>query len=225
MRVLIACEESQTVCKAFRSEGHEAYSCDIKPTTGDRPEWHIIKDVLYVLAHPREYDVFDMMIAHPPCTYLCVTGNKWFKPEFKDRFPDRQQQREDAIAFFMALINAPIDRIAVENPVGIMSTVYRKPDQYIQPWQFGDRAVKKTGLWLKNLWPLVPTKIVEPEYVVYKSRLNKEGTSKYPTNWSGQIKRTRMPMLWKMSPSNERTRLRSKTYEGVAQAMAKQWSK
>jgi len=218
MRVLVACEESQVVCKTFRAYGHTAYSCDLVECSGGYPDWHIKDNVLKHLN-----DGWDLMIAHPPCTYLCVTGNKWFLPEYKDRFPNRAEQREEAVEFFMSLANAPIDRIAIENPICIMSTRWRKPDQIIQPYQFGDTAVKKTCLWLKNLWPLVPTKLVEPEYVVYKSRTKKSGSSKYPTNWAGKIKETKMPMLWKMSPNEERTRLRSQTYQGIANAMAQQW--
>jgi hypothetical protein len=216
MKVLVACECSGVVRDAFIALGHDATSCDIQPT--DRPGPHIEGDVLKVLA-----DGWDLMIAHPPCTYLCVTGNKWMKPEFKDRFPNRAKQREDAVAFFMALANAPIPRIAVENPICIMSTRWRKPDQIIQPWQFGDKAVKKTCLWLKGLPPLFHTNIVTPEYVTYKSRTHKSGKSKYPTLWAGKTKTTNMPMLWKMGPCPERQKLRSVTFQGIANAMAKQW--
>jgi hypothetical protein len=203
VKVLIACEFSQIVCKAFRDKGHEAYSCDILPTEG-RPEWHIKDDVL---AHLN--DGWDMLIGHPDCTYLTVTGNKWMKPEFRERFPNRLQQREDAVTFFLLLANAPVEKICLENPVSIISSRWRKPDQYIQPWQFGDRAVKKTGLWLKNLPLLIPTNIVEPEYHIYNSTTHKSGKSKYPLQWALTGKRN-----W---------RDRARTYLGIAYAMAEQW--
>jgi len=130
MKVLVACEESQAVCIAFRNKGHEAYSCDILPCSGGHPEWHLQDDVLKVLGGPG----FDLMLAFPPCTDLAVSGAAWFERKRKDG----SQQR--SIDFFMALVNADIPKIAIENPVGIMSTVYRKPDQVIQPWQFGDGA-------------------------------------------------------------------------------------
>lgn len=203
MKILIACEESQTVCKAFRDRGIEAYSCDIQECSGAHPEWHITGDALKE-AYSGKYDA---MIAHPPCTFLTVTGNKWMKPEFRDRFPDRPQQREDAIEFFMALYNAPIDNIAVENPVGIMSTTFRKPDQYVHPYHFGDPHSKKTGLWLKGLPKLKHTEIVEPEMYTYKDG--------------------RKDPIWHVEsmklPPAERSRVRSKTFQGMADQMAKQW--
>lgn len=203
MRVLVACEESQTVCKTFRELGHEAYSCDVLDCSGGHPEWHIKDDVLEHLN-----DGWDLMIAHPPCTYLTVTGNRWFKPEYKDRFPNREQQREDGAKFFLALANAPISHIAIENPLGIMSTRWRKPDQIIQPYQFGHVEAKKTCLWLKNLPRLTPTKIMEPEYTTFKS-------GKRMATWYTNAIRL---------PKEERERLRSKTFEGIARAMAEQWS-
>ena len=202
MKILVACEESQIVCKAFRVKGHEAFSCDIQPTSGTHPEYHIQGDVMEQLDKG-----WDMMIAHPPCTYLCVSGNKWFKPEFRERFPTRQQDRKDAIEFFMKLVNAPIKKVAIENPVCIMSSRWRKPDQIIQPWQFGDKEIKKTCLWLKNLPQLMPTKIVEPEYKIYNSSTKKSGKSKYSLLWT---KRTD-------------SKYRSKTFQGIADAMANQW--
>lgn len=219
-----------TMC--FRRRGHEAYSCDTLPTEGF-DQWHIQDDVLKHLG-----DGWDLMIAHPPCTYLCVTGNKWYNDQYRDRFPDRAEQRESAVEFFMALVNAPIPRIAIENPVCIMSTRYRPADQIIQPWQFGDRHLKKTCLWLKNLPKLrfgsevqmafgetLPpqSEIVEPEFVVYHSRTKKEGTSKYPLAWAGKIKETKFPMLRKASPGPERAADRSRTFPGIANAMAEQW--
>ena len=150
VKILIACEESQAVTNAFRNKGHEAYSCDIQDCSGGHPEWHIQGDVLEQLK--KEWD---MVIAFPPCTYLTVTGNKWMKPEFKDRFPTRQKDRQDAIKFFIEIANSKCGKIAIENPVGIMSTEYRKPDQIIQPYYFGDEAKKTTCLWLQGLHPLL----------------------------------------------------------------------
>ena len=198
MRVLIACEESQTVCKAFRKRGHEAYSCDLEPCSGGHPEWHIQEDVLKIIYNSvRSYGVrWDMMIAFPPCTHLAVSGARYFEQKRKD---GRQQE---AIDFFMAHINAPIDKIAVENPVGIMSTEYRKPDQIIQPWMFGDDASKKTCLWLKGLPILLPT------HSSWKKRYSNQTPS-------GQNK---------LGPSPDRARLRSITYPGIAEAMAEQWN-
>ena len=204
MKILVACEESQTVTKALRSLGHEAFSCDLEPCSGGHPEWHIQGDAL-IEAYSGEYG---MMIAHPPCTYLTVTGNKWMKPEFRDRFPDRPQQREDAIEFFIKLYNAPIDKIAIENPVGIMSTRFKKPTQYVHPYFFGDPHSKKTGFWLKGLEKLVKTNVVEPEMYTYKDG--------------------RKDPMWHIEsmklPAKERTKARSKTFPGIAQAMANQWA-
>lgn len=203
MKVLVACEFSQTVTKAFREKGHEAYSCDIVDCEFN-PEWHIKGDASLIINQG-----WDLMIAHPPCTYLTVTGNKWMKPEYRDRFPDRPKQREDAIAFFKMLYEADIPKIAIENPIGIMSTVLRKPDQIIQPYQFGHSASKSTCLWLKGLPNLKPTNIVEKgEFITYKSgkRMSKwyaEAASKSP---------------------EERAKIRNRTFQGIADAMADQWS-
>ena len=133
MKILVACEESQVVTIALRKVGHEAFSCDLLPCSGGHPEWHIQEDVLKHLGGG-----WDMMIAHPECTRLTVTANKWYKPEFADRFPNIQQEREEAVDFFMRLATADIPRIAIENPIGIMSTRWKKPSQIIQPYQFGD---------------------------------------------------------------------------------------
>ena len=211
MKILVACEFSGIVREAFKAKGHDAWSCDLLPT--EREGQHIQGDVLGILN-----DGWDLMIAHPPCTYLCVTGNKWFKPEYKDRFPDRPQQREDAVRFFMALAKAPIPKIAIENPVCIMSTKWRKPDQIIQPYYFGDPHLKKTCLWLKGLSKLAhysedtlthKKTHIEPAFVTYKSRTKKSGSSKYPLAWSGKA-------TWK---------IRSTTFQGIADAMAEQWGK
>ena len=229
MKVLVACEESQRVCMAFREKGHEAYSCDILLCSGGHPEWHIKGDVRPLLnpdvvtrSDCQYYGFYfktqdgighklkgkwDLIIAHPPCTYLTLAGNKWFKPEFADRFPDRQKQRKEAIDFFMAIANADCDKIAIENPVGVMSSQWRKPDQYIEPYMFGDTEKKKTGLWLKGLPLLKPTNIVEPVIIHCKSGANEP----------------RWHMETMHLPKEERSRVRSQTFIGIAKAMAEQW--
>lgn len=231
--VLIACEESQTVCKAFRKLGFNAYSCDILPCSGGHPEWHLHCDVIGVIRDKKgiletgeEFVLdgeWDLMIAHPPCTYLSVSGARWYyHPEDKDlpieqrrphpNFPTRAQDRKEAIEFFLALANADIPRIAIENPVGIMSKLYRKPNQIVQPYWFGDEATKTTCLWLKNLPNLVPTKMVgKGERVVLSSgkSLPKWYSDSFNTKISTEMRRT----------------LRSKTFQGFADAMAEQWSK
>jgi hypothetical protein len=200
MKILIACEFSGIVRDAFKAKGHDAWSCDLLPT--EREGNHIQGDVLEILD-----DGWDMMIAHPPCTYLTVTGNKWFKPEYKERFPTREQDRKDAIEFFMALANAPIPKICIENPIGIMSSLWRKPNQIIQPYQFGHTEAKKTCLWLRGLMPLEPTKLVEPEYITFKS-------GKRMAKW--YVDAVKLPKA-------ERSKLRSRTFQGIADAMADQW--
>lgn len=216
MKVLVACEESQRVCIAFRERGHEAYSCDIQEPSGGHPEWHILGDALRAIedgqvttmdGKTRDIGRWDLLIAHPPCTYLTAAGNKWFKPEFSDRFPDRQKQRKEAVNFFMAIANADCDRIAIENPVGIMSSQWRKPDQYIEPYMFGDPEKKKTGLWIKGLPLLKPTNIVEPVIIHCKSGANEP----------------RWHMETMHLPKEERSRVRSQTFPGIAEAMAEQW--
>ena len=195
MKVLIACEESQEVCKAFREIGHEAYSCDILPCSGGHPEWHIQDDVLKHLD-----DGWDLMIAHPPCTHLAVSGARWFK---EGRKPISLQ--EEALEFVKKLLNADIKHIAVENPVGAISSRIRKPEQIIQPYMFGDSFSKKTCLWLKNLPKLVPTNIVDKgEFTTYSSG-------------------RRMPTWYAKARGNGK--LRSKTFKGIAKAMAEQWGK
>ena len=181
MKILVACEESGVVRDAFIALGHDAWSCDILPRVHSR---HITGDVRLVLDRG-----WDMMIAFPPCTDICVSGARHFAAK---RTNGRQQR---GIDFFMAMVNAPIERIAVENPIGIMSTIYRKPDQIIQPWQFGHGETKATCLWLKNLSPLTPTQVV-----------------------AGRVAR-----VHRMPPSPSRSRLRSQTYPGIAKAMATQW--
>ena len=151
---------------------------------------------------------WDMMIAFPTCTYLTVTGNKWFKPEYADRFPNRGRDRELAIEFFMSLVNAPINKIAIENPVGVMSRIYRKPDQIITPCMFGHKEPKKTCLWLKNLPKLQPTEIVLPEYHITKSGKRLPKWYAYADKSKGQ---------------EHRAKIRSRTFQGIADAMASQW--
>ena len=185
MRILIACEESQAVCKEMRRLGHEAYSCDIIPCSGGHPEWHLQVDALELLKMQ-----WDMIIAFPPCTNLSVSGAR----HFKEKQADGRQQA--SIEFFMQFANADCKKIAIENPIGIMSTRYRKPDQIIQPWQFGHGETKVTCLWLKGLPKLQPTDIVK-----------------------GREQR-----IWKMPPGPERAKLRSKTFPGIARAMAEQWA-
>jgi site-specific DNA-cytosine methylase len=158
LRILVACEESQAVTKEFRKLGHEAYSCDILPCSGGHPEWHYQQDVNELLK-----DKWDLIIAFPPCTYLTVTGNRWFNVEkYGDKALKRIEDRKEAIDFFMLFANANCEHIAIENPVGIMSTEWRKPNQIINPYQFGDPFEKKTCLWLKGLPELKPTNVVEP---------------------------------------------------------------
>ena len=192
MRVLVACEESQEVCKAFRALGHEAYSCDIQPCSGEFTQWHIQVDALELLKIR-----WDMIIAHPPCTDLAVSGARWFAEKRAD---GRQQA---AIDFFMQFVNADCEHIAVENPVSIMSTQYRKPDQIIQPWMFGHPEKKATCLWLKGLPPLVPTNDVSD----YMKTLPKNQQERFHY----------------LPPSPDRAKLRSKTFFGIARAMAEQW--
>jgi site-specific DNA-cytosine methylase len=180
MKVLVACEYSGKVRDAFKAKGHDAWSCDLLPT--DVEGQHIQGDVLDVLDQG-----WDLMIAHPPCTHLAVSGARWFK--------DKQQEQQEALDFVSALLNAPINKIALENPISIISTKIRKPDQIVQPWQHGHGETKATCLWLKNLPKLEPTNVV-----------------------SG-----RKPRVHMMPPSKDRWKLRSETYSGIAKAMAEQW--
>lgn len=221
LRVLVGCEESQEVCKAFRALGHEAYSCDLQECSGEKPEWHLQMDVFDAIKNIRP----DLFIGFPPCTRLTVTANKWYKPEFRNRFPNILEERELAKDFFMKLINAPAYRIAIENPVGIMSTYYRKPDQIIQPFYFGHATSKRTCLWLKNLPRLIHSSKqnlfdarthVEPVYFMAAGK-RYSGTA-YSTSSARALNH-----LDFLSPSKDRARLRSKTFPGIAKAMAEQW--
>jgi hypothetical protein len=183
MKILVACEYSGTVRDAFIRKGHDAMSCDLLPT--DKPGPHYQGSVLDIIGNG-----WDLMIAHPPCTYLCSSGLHWNK-----RRPERAAQTEQALQFVRLLLDADIPKIALENPIGCISTRIRKPDQTVQPWQYGHGEVKATCLWLKGLKKLIPTKIVEG----------------------------RNPRMWKLPPSADRWKIRSTTYQGIADAMAEQW--
>lgn len=205
MKVLIACEESQEVCKAFRARGHEAYSCDIQEPSGGHPEWHILGDALKALEGGQiatmdgvTHDVgkWDLLIAHPPCTHLAVSGARWFTEGKKPL-----SLRYEAAAFFMKFVEADIPQIAIENPVCVMSTLYRKPDQIINPWQFGHPEQKKTCLWLKNL------AILEETDNVYEHMLTLPPKLREKNHWMG----------------SGHSKERSKTFPGIAKAMSEQW--
>ena len=198
MKVLIACEESQAVCKEFRSLGHEAYSNDILDQSGGHPEWHLKGDVRDYL-----YNDWDLIIAFPPCTDLASSGAAWFKQKQLD---GRQQA---SIEFFMLFTKLDCPKVVIENPIGIMSSQYRKPDQIIQPYEFGDPYEKRTCLWIKGLPLLRPTNIVQPEpRAIYQS--GKTMPKWYADAWG--------------KPKAERSKIRSKTFPGIAKAMAVQWS-
>lgn len=210
MRVLVACEESQAVTIEFRKLGIEAFSCDIQDCSGGHPEWHLKEDVLKVIN-----DGWDMMIGFPPCTHLAVSGAAWFEEKRKD---GRQQE---GIDFFMALVNAPIEKIAIENPVGIMSKIYRKPDQVIHPYYFGDPFSKTTCLWLKNLPKLYHNK--HPNlFDEYVTHTDKGEFIEYVEKKTGKVKR--MAKWYNDARSGEHGKNRSKTFPGIAKAMATQWS-
>ena len=204
-KMLIACEESQAVTKEFRRLGHESYSCDILPCSGGHPEWHLQSDVTEILK-----EEWDMIIAFPPCTYLTVTGNRWFNiKKYGDKAIKRHADRKDAINFFM-LFATSANKVAIENPIGVMSSEWRKPDQIVNPYEFGDPYEKKTCLWLKGLPKLKTTNIVKPpERTKFKS--GRTMPSWYAEAWS--------------LPKEERAKLRSKTFPGIAKAMATQWGK
>lgn len=205
MRILIACEESQEVTKRLRSKGHEAFSCDILPCSGGKPEWHLQQDVTELLKKK-----WDMIIAFPPCTYLTVTGNRWFNIErYGEKAIKRHADREEAIDFFMMFANADCDRIVIENPVGVLSTEWRKPNQIVNPYQFGDPFEKKTCLWIKGLPNLEPTNIVKPP------KRTEFASGKTMPAWYADA--------WKQ-PKEERAKLRSKTFPGIAEALAVQFT-
>ena len=228
MKILVACEESQTVCKAFREKGHEAYSCDIIDCSGGHPEWHIKQDVLPLLNGNCNFETtdgtahfitgkWDMIVAFPPCTHLAVSGAAWFEKKRADG------SQAEGIEFFAQFLQADCDKIAIENPVGIISGDYipkwfpnlaekynlpQKPTQKIHPWQFGDSFEKTTCLWLKGLPCLTPTNIVDKgEFIVHKS-------GKKKPKWFADAFRL---------PPEERAKVRSKTFPGIARAIAEQW--
>lgn len=195
MKVLVACEFSGIVRDAFISQGHDAISCDLLPSESPGP--HIQGDVLDVLAYRAPE--FDLMIAHPPCTHLAVSGARWFK--------EKRAEQEEALNFVIKLLTAPIPKIALENPISIISTRVRKPNQIVQPWWFGDDASKATCLWTKGLPALIPTAVVPPRFVNGKPRWGNQCDS-------GQNR---------LGPSEDRWKERSRTYPGFALAMATQW--
>lgn len=217
-KVLIACEESQRICTSFRELGFEAYSCDLESCGGDHPEWHIQQDVLPLLMGGRSFVTadgtshtidgsWDLIIAHPPCTYLTNTGNRWFNEEkYGDKARERKKLREEAANFFLEFTRTSAKHWAIENLIGYMNTHYRKPDQIIQPYEYGDPARKATCLWLYNLPLLKPTNIVEPKLQYLKS---------------GKT----IDLEYSNAPKSIRAKLRSRTYPGIAKAIAEQWSK
>lgn len=198
MRVLVACEYSGRVREAFRRVGHLAYSCDLLPSEDNSPH-HFQKDLFYVVDN---YGPFDLIVAHPPCTYLCGSGLHWNK-----KVPGRSEKTQEAVEFVEAIMSLDATYIALENPVGCLSSMYRKPDQIIQPYWFGEDASKKTCLWLKGLPKLVPTSMVEGRLVDGKRR------------WANQTDSGQN----KLGPSKDRWKERSRTYQGIANAMADQW--
>ena len=221
MKILVACEESQRVTIEFRKLGHEAYSCDLIDCSGNHPEWHIKGDVssllngnsIFQTVDGIEHKIigkWDMIVAFPPCTYLTLSGNRWYNYEkYGEKAIQRMLDRNAAINFFMTIANADCDKISIENPVGVMSTMWRTPDQIIQPYQFGDPYEKRTCLWLKGLPKLKPTKIVEiPDRIKFKS-------GKSMATWFAET--------WKL-PKEQRALVRSKTFPGIAEAMARQWN-
>lgn len=229
MKVLVACEESQAVCKAFRELGHEAYSCDIIECSGGHPEWHIRQSVLPLLNGNCTFETqdglkhalwskWDLIIAHPPCTYLTLTGNRWFDAvKYGYDAQKRWDDRCIAICFFLAIAYADCERIVIENPIGVMSRYFRKPDQIVQPWQFAttneEKAVKSTCLWLKGVNPLHPFHKEKPE-MAYHEWTTPDGKCKRQSLWYYNTR---------CLPHSERAKAASKTFPGIAKAMAEQW--
>lgn len=225
MKVLVACEESQRVCTAFRERGHEAYSCDVIECSGGHPEWHIKENCLSIIGggtkfstcDKQEHEIdglWDLIIAHPPCTYLTVSGNSWFSEErWNAHARSRYMGRLDAIKFFMEFVQCRAKRVAIENPVGIMSSVYRKPDQIIQPYEYGHPYTKKTCMWLRNLPLLKPTDILEKTETGWENQCFTNG--KY-SGFGGDFGK----IAWN---DPESAKIRSKTFPGIAKAMAEQW--
>jgi hypothetical protein len=208
-KVLIACEESQAVTIAFRRLGFEAFSCDILPSTGGHPEWHYQQDVFEVINKG-----WDLMIAHPPCTYLSVSGAKHLYNKDGSPNEERYNNQRQALLFVKQLMDANIKHIAIENPISVISTKLCKPDQIVQPYWFGDSASKSTCLWLKNLPKLEPTDMVDKGQ--FKEWIGKNGKTKKQPMWYYEA-------LTKAKTTEERRGLRSKTFQGIADAMANQW--
>jgi hypothetical protein len=208
-KVLIACEESQAVTIAFRKLGFQAFSCDILPCTGGHPDWHYQQDVFEVINYG-----WDLMIAHPPCTYLSVSGAKHLYNKDGSPNEERYNNQRQALLFVKQLMDANIKHIAIENPISVISTKLCKPDQIVQPYWFGDSASKSTCLWLKNLPKLEPTYIVDKGQ--FKEWIGKNGKTKKQPMWYYEA-------LTKAKTTEERRGLRSKTFQGIADAMAKQW--
>ena len=224
MNVLIACEESQRVCVEFRRLGYRAFSCDIIHSSGGHPSWHIKHDVISLLNGHCEFITedgeihhirkeWDLIIAHPPCTYLTVSGNRWFNiDKYGNKARERIIKRNSAYKFFMKIARANCEHIAIENPIGFMNTHYKKPTQIIQPYMFGDNARKSTCLWLKNLPCLVPTNIVNPGEIL-------DGGYSVNAHADGRDNEGK----WLKFNDPELAKLRSKTFPGIARAMATQW--
>ena len=211
LKVLVACEESQATCKELRALGCEAYSCDLLPCSGGRPEWHIQGDAL-VEAYSGKYD---LMVAHPPCTYLAVSGARWLYNKDGSKNLERWENQEEGLNFVRKLMDAPIEHIAIENPISVISSHIRKPDQIVHPYHFGDSISKSTCLWLKNLPLLEHTNIVSKgEFVEWKCK--KTGKTKRQAKWY-------LDALAQAKTKQERQTLRSKTFPGMARAMATQW--
>ena len=219
MNVLVACEESQTVTKKLRRKGHRAFSCDIQKCSGGHPEWHIFQDVLPVLNGDCKFNLengeteeikgkWDVIIAHPPCQFLTNTGNPYLNVEkWGEKAIQRAKDREKAFEFFMEFANADCDKICIENPIGYPNTHYRKPNQIIQPWQFGHPFTKATCLWLKGLEPLTPFVTEKPancKSYAWETMIDERGKT---ISWNSELSR----------------KLRSKTFDGVAEAMVEQW--
>lgn len=219
MKILVACEESQAVTKEMRKIGHEAYSCDVIDQSGGHPEWHIMQDVLPLLNGRCEFTTqdgkhhsianrWDMIIAHPPCTRLCTTSQRWLYYGDKEYRKRKISEQQKAIVFFMMFALADCEKIAVENPVGIMSSAYRKPDCIYNPYDFvGETECKKTALWLKNLPPLKPTQVLPKDQ-------RTQGI--FRSHFDGKV------IGW---DNPECAKMRSKTPQGVARAMAEQWGR
>lgn len=230
MRVLVACEESQEVCKAFRELGHEAYSADIQECSGGHPEWHIKGDCLPLINGNCTFMTeggqwihiegkWDLLVAHPPCTYLTCSGERWFDTErYGKKAEKRWRDRAEGAVFFMKFVAADCDRIAIENPVGVMGTMYRKADQIIQPYEYGHPTRKATCLWLKGLPKLKPTEIVEPVIMEYRCKSGK--VVRFGKGMDEAVDGQGKVIAW----NDPRTaKLRSRTFSGIARAMAEQW--